>query len=690
MANHSYSQADIDAALDACAREPVHTPGAIQPVGCLISLDADLKEVRQVSANLEAVVGIGVDEALMGLPEDLLGRDLIARLHRELDHHERLSSPIVTHLGSGAKRAPFHLVAYRSGTRVVVELENTHPDDGLELLGRVNELLVEIAWIEDSDTLLQALTCRVQELTGHDRVMVYRFDGEWNGRVVAEHRLAGTESYLGHHFPASDIPAQVRALYDINRVRSIPDAASPAVPLVPAEDPADPAALDLSPGSLRAVSPIHQEYLANMGVAASLSVAMQDEKALWGLVACHGLRPRTLSVAVRDAVRALVQIAMSRLMLIEARHEASLLRSIHDNRELLTSKHGQRLGPEAMLKRHGRRWLELLRAEGVALVRDGKTSGVGQLPPEDNLIAMAEWLNKKSLEADGWQTRSLGKTPLSPLQHDDLCGLVAVPLPTDSRQSEWLLLFRAEQHETRLWAGKPEDTPMVRQGRLIMTPRRSFAQWQEEVRGLSLTWTLTEHRVVGDLAKDLAVLSASHEVAVLNKRLNDANQRLRTLAYNDSLTGVWNRYRMELAIDAEINAADRYGSPCTLLLFDVDHFKHFNDTHGHEAGDRVLIELCETIQNSLRISDTLGRWGGEEFLVLASHSDRKSGLQLAERLRQVVEDMDLGDLGRVTISIGIADWRKGDTRKRLVARADRAMYRAKEGGRNRVEVDDEV
>jgi diguanylate cyclase (GGDEF)-like protein len=263
-------------------------------------------------------------------------------------------------------------------------------------------------------------------------------------------------------------------------------------------------------------------------------------------------------------------------------------------------------------------------------------------------------------------------------------------LPTDSRQSEWLLLFRAEQHETRLWAGKPEDTPMVRQGRLIMTPRRSFAQWREEVRGLSLTWTLTEHRVVGELAKDLAVLSASHEVAVLNKRLNDANQRLRTLAYNDSLTGVWNRYRMELAIDAEINAADRYGSPCTLLLFDVDHFKHFNDTHGHEAGDRVLIELCETIQNSLRISDTLGRWGGEEFLVLASHSDRKSGLQLAERLRQVVEDMDLGDLGRVTISIGIADWRKGDTRKRLVARADRAMYRAKEGGRNRVEVDDEV
>jgi diguanylate cyclase (GGDEF)-like protein len=260
-------------------------------------------------------------------------------------------------------------------------------------------------------------------------------------------------------------------------------------------------------------------------------------------------------------------------------------------------------------------------------------------------------------------------------------------LPTDSRQSEWLLLFRAEQHETRLWAGRPEDTPMVRQGRLIMTPRRSFAQWQEEVNGLSLAWTRTEHRVVGDLAKDLAVLSATHEIAQLNQRLNDANRQLQSQAYSDSLTGAWNRYRMELAIDAEINAADRYGSPCTLLLFDVDHFKHFNDTHGHEAGDRVLIELCKTIQASLRISDTLGRWGGEEFLVLASHSDQQSGLQLAERLRQGVEAMDLGKLGRVTISIGVAGWRKGDTRKRLVARADHAMYRAKEGGRNRVEAD---
>lgn len=166
MADHSYSQAAIAAALDACAREPVHSPGAIQPVGCLISLDADLQEVLQVSANLEAVIGIGVDDALAGLPEDLLGRELVERLRRELAHHDRLPSAIISRLGPRAKSAPFHLVAYRSGSRIVVELEPTHPDDGLELLDKVNELLLEISWIEDSDTLLQTLVRRVQQLTG--------------------------------------------------------------------------------------------------------------------------------------------------------------------------------------------------------------------------------------------------------------------------------------------------------------------------------------------------------------------------------------------------------------------------------------------------------------------------------------------------------------------------------------------
>jgi diguanylate cyclase (GGDEF)-like protein len=232
-----------------------------------------------------------------------------------------------------------------------------------------------------------------------------------------------------------------------------------------------------------------------------------------------------------------------------------------------------------------------------------------------------------------WHTQALGETALAPWQEGDLCGLLAVALPTETTQ--WLMLFRREQRHNRRWAGKPEDTLMMRDGRLVMMPRRSFAQWQEEVKGRSHAWRTIECRTVGDLTKALAVLTSNHEIVQLN-------EKLKSLAYSDGLTGVWNRYRMEQAFEAEINAAERHDRPFAVLLFDIDHFKHFNDTYGHEAGDEVLVMLSSVLQNKLRPTDNLGRWGGEEFLVLASDCNLAGGMNLAERLRKSAEALDLG------------------------------------------------
>ncbi len=680
----TYTQAQIDAALDACAREPVHIPGAIQPAGCLISLDGEMRQVCQVSANLEAFLGVSVAEALKAHPGDLIGSRLLTRLRQALLDQERLPSALTAQRRVRERLRRFHVVAYRSGSRVVVELEPLSQPDERRLLATVNEWLVQVSQIDDPDALLQALTRSVQQLTRHERVMIYRFDEQWNGQVVAEHRMADAEGFLGHHFPASDIPAQVRRLYSINRVRSIPDVAAAPVPLVPGRDPHDESPLDLSRGVLRAVSPIHQTYLANMGVGASLSIAMHDEGQLWGLLACHGFGPRELSPAVRDAACALVQITQPRLMLLRAKAEARLLHDIHDSRDLLAGERGQMEDPEAMLQRHGQQWLDLLSASGVALVLHGRVSGVGRLPDATHLLGMAEWLNRHSQHDAPWYSQELADTPLVEWRQGDLCGLLAAPLPSDTRQSDWLMLFRPEQRETRHWAGKPEDVPVERDGKLIMTPRRSFSQWQDEIKGRSHAWREIERRAASDLAEDLAVLVSGREIAKLNSRLNRVNAQLKSLAYSDALTNTRNRYHMEQAIDAALNAAERHAQSFTLLLFDIDDFKHFNDTHGHEVGDRVLVELTRTMQSSLRDSDTLGRWGGEEFLVLASHTDLDGGVRLAERLRQCAEALALDELGQVTISIGVADWQPGDNRKRLVTRADQAMYLAKKGGRNRV------
>ncbi len=676
MYNSHYSDAEIAAALEACAREPVHTPGAIQPMGCLLSLDADLERVRQVSANIEEFLGISVADVLALPPREVLGAELVGILNTELVNQDCSVYVCTVQCEVQEERPHYHVVAYQSGDAIVVELEPVMCPEGHRLLDTVNDWLVEVARIDDIDTLLDALTHRVQGLTGYERVMVYRFDDQWNGRVVAETRLPVAESFLDHHFPASDIPAQVRRIYDVNRVRSIPEAMASAVPLVPPCGPGDAAPLDMSPGVLRAVSPIHQEYLSNMGVSASLSVAMHEEGKLWGLLACHGLEPMPLKADLRDALSALTQAAMPRMMLLQERADVRLLHGVHDSNKILSDGEGHLLGPDGLIQRHGTQWLELLEAEGIALVAGKESRGLGALPARESLAAMATWLSRHQHHNFPWHTQALGATPLAPWQEGDLCGLLAVALPTES--SQWLLVFRREQRRSRRWAGKPEDTPMVRNGQLVMTPRRSFAQWQDEVRGRSRAWRAIECRAAADLARTLAVLTSSHETVQLN-------EKLKNLAYSDSLTGIWNRYRMEQAIDAELSAAERHARPLALLLFDIDHFKYFNDTHGHEAGDEVLVTLCSVLQNCLRPTDNLGRWGGEEFLVLASDCDLAGGMHLAERLRQSAEALDLGKLGGVTISIGVAAWRPGQGRKALVARADQSMYRAKEGGRNRVE-----
>ncbi|WP_280552529.1 diguanylate cyclase [Halomonas sp. 25-S5] len=683
MPSTHYSDAEIAAALEACAREPVHIPGAIQPMGCLVSLDSDMSQIRQVSANIENFLGVSVADALSGEARMVLGDELMDLLATELVKQDKSATVLTAQREVQGERRRYHVVAYPSGDDAfVVELEDQMCPEGHRLLDKVNDWLAEVRQIDDADTLLDALTQWVQELTGHERVMVYRFDEQWNGQVVAETRLAAAESFLDHYFPASDIPAQVRRLYDMNRVRSIPDASAPAIPLVPHDVPGEAAPLDMSQGVLRAVAPIHQEYLTNMGVGASLSIAMHEGEKLWGLLACHGLEPRPLEADLRDALCVLVQIAMSQLRVLRTQADTRLLHDIHDSNEILSDEMGRPLGPEGMIQRHGAQWLELLDAAGIALVTGEESCGLGTLPGEENLVAMAGWLSRHQQHDTPWHTQALATTPLAPWQEGDLCGLLAVALPTES--NHWLMLFRREQRHSRRWAGKPEDTPMMRDGKLVLTPRRSFAQWQDEVRGVSRAWRDIECRAFGDLAKTLAVLTSSHEIAQLNEKLHHANRKLKSLAYSDGLTGTWNRYRMEQAIDAELNAAERHNRPFAVLLFDIDHFKCFNDTHGHEAGDEVLVALCSVLQGILRPTDNLGRWGGEEFIVLVSDCDAVGGMHLAERLRQSTAALDLGNLGSVTISIGVAAWRPGESLKTLIARADQAMYRAKESGRNRV------
>lgn len=661
----------------ACERLPVHIPGAIQPHGALIAMDAQLQEVRQVSANVESILGVAVEDALATTPERLFTRRWLDQIRTQLDSPDRYGALIVSLRIRGRARR-FRLLPYRSGSRVVAELEpiSGHPERWL--FGALADWQTELSGHTTRDGLLQALAALVRDLTGYDRVMVYQFDEDWNGSVVAESRTDGADSYLNHHFPASDIPAQVRGLYSLKRVRDIPDAAAEAVPLVPASDPVDDSPLDLSLGILRAVAPIHVSYLANMGVVASMSIALHLDRRLWGLLACHAPSPKILSPALRDALRAMVQTACFQLELIQAREEAALIQRANDSRDLLADQRGEFSDPQEILARHGPAWLEVFRAGSAVLLNGDRVATVGNVPDAESIDAIVDWLGKHHSGESAWSSRELGRTELAACcEPARAAGMLAVRLPIRNLRHAWLLLFRPEKAETRVWAGNPEKAVDRESGRL--SPRQSFESWKETVRGKSTLWIPVELRAAADLASDLAVLIAAGEIGRLN-------QRLEHLASSDHLTGLWNRYRMEEAIDHEVFVDDRYGRPCALVMFDIDHFKRFNDTQGHDAGDEVLVRVARTVATQLRDTDHVGRWGGEEFIVLAAITGLEGATHLAERLRGAIAALAIRDYGSVTASFGVAVHRKGEQSRDMVKRADLALYAAKEGGRNRVEV----
>lgn len=178
----------------------------------------------------------------------------------------------------------------------------------------------------------------------------------------------------------------------------------------------------------------------------------------------------------------------------------------------------------------------------------------------------------------------------------------------------------------------------------------------------------------------------AHELGELVQMLESANQELKKESLTDPLTGVGNRRRVNQAIEGEIGRYYRHGmSPFSILLFDIDHFKMINDTHGHLVGDQVLKTLCRTIAEHLRGSDEVARWGGEEFAVILPTANQVHAVALAERLRQRIVETDFDSI-RLSVSIGAAEYQRGESLEALLERADHALYAAKQGGRNRVMV----
>ena len=517
--------------LTDCDREPIHIPGAIQPHGLLIAFTDDLRTVA-ASENLPDFAGLRSSEFLERPVAELLDADTASHLHRVLLDPDGIAGSPVSIRFAQRQATEFSGVWHRHDGLILLEVETPEHEasESHAFFSRTSGAIRRLQAAQTLEAACAAAAREVREITGFDRVKVYRFGSDLSGQVIAEDRSEGVESYLGLHFPPSDIPAQARKLYAINPVRIIPNIDYAPIPIVPDLNPLSGKPIDLSFAALRSVSPIHLEYMRNIGMRGTMSVSILRGDRLWGLIACHNREPKYVGHDSRQACEMVARVLAWQIGVME---EQAITRQTLKGKAIqrsLISDIEQLHDHRAGLARNSEALLELMGASGLCLYgREGATT-IGRTPPLAAIETLANIVGQTD-EAELFQTDRLSTVlPEAEAFADIASGVLAVPLSrTPPRRV--MLWFRPEISQTVYWAGNPDKSVNVVSGRL--RPRNSFAAWTEEVRGRALPWETHEIAAaveIRDLVIDV-ILRNTEKLERINSQLARSNEELESFAH---------------------------------------------------------------------------------------------------------------------------------------------------------------
>lgn len=510
-----------------CAQEPIHIPGTIQPHGVLLGCTLPDWSIAHVSANVSTFLRGVVPEALVGQSLDrVLPVETVHSVRNQLQTAmlsgtaERLDC-LALDEGDQRYDLTVHIV---DGLAVIEGAPSVYGSgaNGLTLLrglaGRLRR----------APTVTRLLTLAAQQMrvvTGYDRVMIYRFLHDDSGEVVAEAVRPGTESYLGLRYPATDIPAQARALYRRQPLRLIPDVNYVPVPVLPGRGP-NGLPLDLGLAALRSVSPVHIQYLRNMGVRATLTVSLMRGDALWGLIACHHSEPHYLSGALCSAAELFGQMLSLQIDVREQQQEQQRLAEAQNAHDQLLEAMSPRDTVFEDLSRYAEMLKAMIACDGLAVWSNGQLSGQGVLPPADAIAELIAFLGQKPADRI-YATSSLAEhyAPAGRFA-DRASGVLAIPISRAAQ--DYLLFFRREEIQTVTWGGNPDKA--VQRDALTgeLSPRRSFEAWRETVRCRAQPWSPSELRIAETLRVALlvVVLRRSELIASERQRAQDSQSLL--------------------------------------------------------------------------------------------------------------------------------------------------------------------
>ena len=514
MTDQIFERDRID--LTNCDREPIHIPGAILPHGAMLVLESTTLRVLQAAGDTQGLLGRPIDALLDRTVDTLFSEDQIHRLQalcneRDVVKPRHLLDPLLR----VAQDRPLDASAHKVDGNLIIEFEAGEPSDPFvaDPLAAVLTMIEGFGAAESLHALCQMATASVRRVAHYDRVMVYRFMADGSGWVIAESRVPELSPFLDLHYPAADIPLQARALYLKSWLRLITQVDYDPAPLTPTLNPRTGKPLDMSHAILRDVSPIHREYLRNMGIDASMSISIIVGGKLWGLIACHNNSPRRLP----RHLRAVCELFGSMFSLqLEAREKSEQFEARLASRKILQELMLNLAGvedyafgltqqtPNLLDYIHGGDIaLDSARSGGVAVRVEGKITFLGTTPDRTQITELTEWLTAYMTETEGtFATDRLSEIyPPAAAFANVASGLLVIAVSRDP--SDFILWFRPELVETALWAGDPAKPMTIGPDGDRLSPRKSFEVWKHTVRNRALPWTSAEIDSAFDLRVSL-------------------------------------------------------------------------------------------------------------------------------------------------------------------------------------------
>lgn len=525
----SYIEDGID--LTSLKEPAIHIYSQIQPHGVLFVLAEPQLTILQVSSNTTDVFGISPEQMLQKPLEEFIDPFQIDKIKTGLTEDIDFINPAKLWVRKkGDEYLVFDGVFHRSSEGLLIlELEPALAQENIPFLSFYHLARASINKLEETSNLrdfCQVIVQEVRRVTGFDRVMLYKFDRDGHGSVIAEEKLESMEPYLGLHYPESDIPKPARKLFTSNWIRLIPNTHAQSVAIVPAINPVSQQPVDFTNSILRSAAACHIEYLHNMEVGASLTISLMKDQKLWGLIACHHQTPKYVSYELRKACEFLGRMVFSEIAAREDTEDYDYRMRLAYVQSALIDRMSQEENFVDGLIKHQPNLLDLTNARGAAVCFGNNCTTIGETPKAEDLNLLVQWL-KNNVDEEVFYTDSLPHIyPDAERFKNVASGLLAIPIS----KRNYVLWFRPEVIQTVNWGGDPNHAYKLEQsqGDLRLCPRKSFQLWKETVRLTSLPWKHVEIKAALELRKAIVniVLRQADELAELATNLERSNAEL--------------------------------------------------------------------------------------------------------------------------------------------------------------------